>query len=107
MLSEHTAGGLHFAGLGASGDTAAIAAQRLAAELQRWAQQHEHCRVLQLSVQPAPQPGTAEPCGLSALIVYSDGGLNSADAAEAVAAAVEEIQQAQIERGDAEPPRFV
>ncbi|HEY7293616.1 MAG TPA: hypothetical protein VH916_01190 [Dehalococcoidia bacterium] len=107
MLSEHEAAELRFAGFGAQGASAGEAAERLAGELQRWAQQHEHSRIVQLSVQPAGQGGGAQPFGLGALVVYLDGALDSADAAEAVAAAVEEIQKTQSERLDNDPPRNV
>lgn len=107
MLSEHEAGELHFAGVGVQGASAAEAATRLAEALREWAQQHEHSRVAQLSVQPAGQGGGLQPFGLAALIVYTDGALDSAAAAEAVAAAVEEIQKTQTDRMENDPPRFV
>ncbi len=107
MLSEHEAGELRFAGVGAQGASAAEAAARLAEALHGWVEQHEHSRIAQLTVQPAGQDGGPQPFGLAALIVYTEGVLDSADAAEAVAAAVEEIQNAQADRLDTDPPRFV
>jgi|SRR5579885_451374 len=107
MLSEHEAGELRFAGIGAQGASAAEAATRLAEELRGWTEQHEHSHVMQLSVQPAGQGGGSQPFGLAALIVYTEGTLDSAAAAEAVAAAVEEIQNAQTDRLENEPPRSV
>lgn len=106
MLSEHEAAELRFAGVGAQGANAEEAAVKLAEALQGWAQQHEHSRIAQLTIQPAGQSGP-QPFGLAALIVYTDGALDRADAAEAVAAAVEEIQNAQADRLDNDPPRFV
>ncbi|HLZ71920.1 MAG TPA: hypothetical protein VKV26_18610 [Dehalococcoidia bacterium] len=107
MLSDQSAGELRFAGFGSQGSTAAEAGQRLAEALQRWMQQHEHCRVVQISVQPAGVSGMAQPFGLGALVVYLAGTLDSAAEAEAVATAVEELQKTQTERRDPEPPRFV
>ncbi len=107
MLSEHAASELRFAGFGSQGATAGEASQRLAEALQRWAQEHEHCHIVQISVQPAGVSGTAQPFGLGALVVYIDGTLDSAAAAEAVAAAVEEIQKTQADKLDTDPPRFV
>ena len=107
MLSEHEAGALRFAGVGAQGASAAEAAAQLADELRRWVEEHEHSRIAQLAVQPAGQGGGPQPFGLAALIVYTDGALDNADAAEAVAAAVEEIQNAQADRLENDPPRFV
>lgn len=113
MLSDHQAPELHFAGLGAGGATAAEAAEALAAELRRWTAEHEDCRMVQLAVTPAPTAAThpeAPAFNLSALIVYLNGALGSEDAAQAVAAAVQELQQAQapaVELPEDDPPRFV
>jgi hypothetical protein len=113
MLSDHQAPDLHFAGLGAEGSTAAEAAELLALALRHWAVDHDGCRIVQLTILPAaaaPVGAAASPAaafGASAMIIYIDGALGTADVAEAVAAAVEEIQQAQVVRPEDDPPRFV
>lgn len=88
MLSDHDASDLHFEGLGAQAATAAAAASELAATLQRWTADHRGVRIEQLSVAPYAADGVL------ALVAYTEDVLPS-DAQEAVAAAVEEIHEAQ------------
>ncbi len=99
MLSEFPAPEIHFRGLGASGSTAAEAAERLASLLRQWTASHPACRVLQLSILPAvpgqPAVGRDDAIGAMAVIAYTESGITTADVAEAVAAAVEEIHEAQ------------
>ncbi len=108
MLSEFSAPEIQFSGLGASGSTAAEAAERLAVLLRQWTAAHQGCRILQLSVLPAvagASPATAaESFGAMALVAYTETGLTSEDAAEAVAAAVEEIRDAQTGTDEPEDP---
>lgn len=111
MLSEHQAPEIHFAGLGSNAATAAEAAAQLAAALRQWCVGRDGCRVLQLSVLPAvPAPGVSaagSSFGAMAIVAYVDGALSSESAAEAVAAAVEEIHDAQLvggEPGGSSPP---
>jgi len=108
MLSDHQAIELHFAGVGASGPTAPAAAEALALALRQWTAAHDDCRVVQLTVTPAPvaaAPADTPAFNLCALIVYLNGALGSEDMAQAVAAAVQELHQAQAPEND--PPRFV
>jgi hypothetical protein len=103
MVSEYPAPQIHFAGLGAEGQTAAEAAEGLAAALRQWTSAHEECRVLQISVTPALGTFGTSPSprfGVTAIVVYVETALTQADAAHAVAAALEEIHEAQT--GDPE-----
>ncbi len=98
MISDYSAGQLHFAGVGAEGDSAATAATRLAEALRAWTAAHEECRIVQLSVTGPAVGGTrtgAATYALAAMIAYVEVGLSTADAAQAVAAAVDEIHEAQ------------
>lgn len=104
MLSEFPAPEIHFMGLGASGSTAAQAAERLALLLRQWTASHPTCRMLQLTILPAvpgqPSSNPEEAFGAMAIIAYAETGFTTADVAEAVAAAVEEIHGAQAPPDD-------
>ncbi len=104
MLSEHQAPEIQFAGLGSNAATAAEAAAQLATALRQWCVGRDGCRLLQLSILPAvPAPGVTgagSSFGAMAIVAYVDGALSSESAAEAVAAAVEEIHDAQVAGGD-------
>jgi hypothetical protein len=103
MLGDYEAGEIRFAGLGADGLSAESVAALLAASLTRWAEAHAGSRIQQLSVLPAWQmPGTSgvSSCGAMALIAYTEGTLEPIAAAQAVAAAVEEIHEAQTLESD-------
>jgi hypothetical protein len=97
MLSEHDAQEIRFAGLGANAATAAAAAEQLASALREWCARQEGCRLLQLSVLSAVPGGTVQVFGYGAMavIAYVEESLSNTSAARAVAAAVEEIHEAQ------------
>src|SRR4051794_32323574 len=106
MLSEFQAGELRFDGLAASGESAAEAGARLAEALRGWVQAHASSRVVQLSVVPAVPEGASAAGGGSAyatlaLVTYVDSALEAGTAARAVAAAVEEIHEAQVQAENA------
>ncbi|MHB8574080.1 MAG: hypothetical protein ACYDCQ_01990 [Dehalococcoidia bacterium] len=107
MISEYPAPQVLFAGLGAEGHTATEAAEQLAAALRQWCLAHEECRMLQLSVTPASPAaegaGRGQSFGIMAIVAYVETGLTSADAAGAVAAALEEIHEAQVTDGERLP----
>ena len=116
MISEYPAGELKFAGVGVSDrGSADDAAIDLAAALAAWSAAHPNDRIVQLSVLPATSSGGARGAGTShsyaamALITYVSSALDGGTAAEAVAAAVEEIHVAQVnaveEPRNATPPR--
>ena len=107
MLSDHQAGELRFAGVGAQGTSADDAAQQLATALRDWSGRHSECRIEQLCILPAVpaavgSAAASHPFGAVALLVYVESSLTPRDAAEAVAAAVEEIRDAQALPDDEE-----
>ncbi len=111
MLGDFAANEIHFTGLGASGATAAEAAERLALTLRQWSVSHPSSRVLQLSILPVASgqsvAGSAESFGAMAVIAYAETGIRPEDMASAVAAAVEEIHVAQVvpdERAEPQAP---
>jgi len=95
MLSEFPAHEIEFAGVGAEAASAAEAAVGLADFLRGWCTAHAAVRILQLSVMPATHSGGDRGFGAMALIAYTRTTLTELDAAVAVAAAVEEIHEAQ------------
>lgn len=103
MLSEFPAPEVEFDGVGAEGETPAEAADHLARSLREWSAAHAECRILQLSVLPAAPPSGGQGFGAMAIVAYTRTGLTPADAAEAVAAAVVEIHEAQT-GSEPEPP---
>ena len=106
MLSEFPASEIRFTGLSAGGTTAGEAAAALAAVLEQWASSRENMRLLQLTVHPPSAAiGAGREAGFeaTATIVYVDTGLKVEDMAEAVAAAVEEIHEAQVAVDDLSP----
>src|SRR5262249_9140047 len=101
MIGEYPADELEFEGIGVSGSSTAEAAQLLAEALTRWGATHAQARIVQLDMPPAVQDRPAADKGgasfaAMALITYVSPVLDGAAAAEAVAAAVEEIHEAQV-----------
>lgn len=109
MLSEFLASEIQFVGFGSNASTAAEAAAQLAVALRQWCSTRDDCRVLQLSVLPAVPAagvgGATGSYGAMAIIAYVEAALATDAAAEAVAAAVEEIHVAQAPGGEGDVPR--
>jgi hypothetical protein len=89
-LSNYPCESLSFSGLGASGKTAAAAAEALAERLSQWASSHAGRRVLQVTP-VAVQAGND--AALAALIIHTAGSELGGELAEQVAAAVDEAME--------------
>jgi len=100
MLSDHHARDLRFDGVGARDPSPAEAAEALVAALRRWAAAHPDARVQHLALTPFGVDG------LVALLLYTDG-QPSVEAAEAIAAAIENLRETRLTEAVEEPPDFV
>jgi hypothetical protein len=100
MLSEYPAGDLRFEGLGADGATVEEASQQLAGALARWAEVHSECRLIQLAVLPAAPASGGRSHAAMAVLTFVEPALDGDATAAAVAAAVEEIHEAQVVADD-------
>ncbi|MGE0541931.1 MAG: hypothetical protein AB7R89_17300 [Dehalococcoidia bacterium] len=89
-LSNYPCESLSFSGLGASGETAAAAAEALAEGLNSWVSAHAGRRVLQVTPVAVQTGGDA---ALAALIVHTAGSELGGELAEQVAAAVDDAME--------------